>query len=124
MTDSIPPAPRPPVTTERKDAEAVAPSRHDTGEVPVTVGEMRKAFTKNEIFTVLVAITAAAIGLLGAYEVFLSKAAQAGERKAAEVSKRMDGIELDMRELYHAFMYGKRSERLERPPMSKGDAGP
>lgn len=117
-------SPQPPVSAERTDDEAKAESaRHDTAEIPVTVGDMRKAFRINELWTVLVAIAAAGAAVLGAYRVFISEARAAGVETASSIERRMDVVEaaqkdvqLDMRSLYRAVLTGQRQERLEKAP--------
>src|SRR6185369_2315182 len=113
----------PPKTVERRDDEAADAPRHDTAEMPVTKAVMRSALRVNEVWTVIVAIATAAGALLAGYALFISKAEAAGEKAAAEVSKRQDKLEAaqsdiraDVRELYKAVVYGRRSERLEAPP--------
>lgn len=106
------------------------PPRHDTGEVPVTKGEMKKALTRNEIWTFIVAVATAAAALLGGYTLFIDKAEAAGRKEAAEARKEAhaaleqgNDLKQDMRDLYKAVMYGKKSERLEAPPTAR-DGGP
>jgi hypothetical protein len=100
---------------------------------PVTKGDLKKSLRLNEVWTVLVAVATAAAALLGGYALFISKAEAAGQEAAKKVAERQDKLEesqkevkLDMRDLYKAVMYGKRSERLERPPVDlpARDAGP
>lgn len=65
-----------PVAAERKDPESRAGDapRHDTAEMPVTRGVMRRAFRINEVFTFLVAATTAMGAVFGAYKLLLSEA--------------------------------------------------
>lgn len=128
-------AAEPPVTVERKDAEAVAPSRHDTGETPVTVGVMRRAFRINEIWTVMVAFFVATAAVFGAYKVLLGEAQAAGAEAAAKVETRVLALEQgqrqsredvhelakDIRELYRVVPRVRDSKRLEQP---LADGGP
>lgn len=109
-----------PKAVERRDDEASDPPRHDTAEMPVTKAVMRSALRVNEVWTVIVAIATAAGALLAGYALFISKAEAAGEKAAEAVSVRQTALEqsqkdvkLDMRDLYRAVMYGKRSKRLE-----------
>lgn len=115
--------PSPPETTERKDDEAkAAEQRHDTGEQPVTMGVMRKAFRINEIWTFLVACAVAIAAVLGAYRYVLSEAAAAGKGPVEGLEKRVGALELeqpeirkDVRSLYRAVLTGQRQDRLEQP---------
>lgn len=121
MTPPVAPTPQPPSNP---------PDRHDTAEVPVTKGEMKKAFKVNEIWTVLVAAATAGAALLGAYTLFIDKAEAAGRKEAAEAVKEAreakeiakaalaqgDEIQKDTRALYRATLYRERQERLEQPP--------
>lgn len=117
--------PKPPVAAQRKDAEAEAGEalRHDTQELPVLRKDMKRAFRFNEVYTVIVAVVTAAVAVLVGYKVFVSEARAAGAEEAEKAKKTADAalkqgdeLAVDMRELYKAFMYGKKSERLEQPP--------
>jgi uncharacterized oligopeptide transporter (OPT) family protein len=115
-----PPAPSP---------QLPEPSRHDTAEVPVTKGEMKKAFTLNEIWTVIVAFATAGAALIGGYALFIEKAEAAGRKAAESVAEELAKVKADqsetredMRALYRAVMYRQPQERLERPVAK--DAGP
>jgi hypothetical protein len=133
----------PPQSTQRQDAHAGddpnadEPKTDPAMRLPVSKKEMRKAFKINEIWTFVVAVATAGAALLTGYALFISKAEAAGEKKAesvakelVETNKRMDKVEaqqaevrLDMRDLYKATLYGKRSERLEKPPEETKDGG-
>lgn len=112
-----------PKTTERLDDESKADApRHDTAEVPVTMGVMRRAFRINEVFTFLVAVGAAIAAVLGVYRLVLSEAAAAGRDATSSFEKRVTALELeqpeirkDVRSLYRAVLTGQRQDRLEQP---------
>lgn len=70
------PSPRPPSNPDE---------RHDTGEHPVTKGEMRRAFRLNEIWTALVAVGVAMSAVFGLYRLALSEARAEG-REGAEIA--------------------------------------
>lgn len=120
-----------PETTERHDAEAEAGEapRHDTHELPVTMGTMQKAFRLNEIWTFIVAVATAGAALLGSYTLFIDKAEAAGRKEAETVKEEVrqlreevqamkdDNGELkkDVRALYRAVMTRQPQDRLEKP---------
>lgn len=123
MADVTPPAASPQVPRDESP-------RHDTAEVPVTTGVMRRAFRLNEIYTLIVAVLASGAALLGGYRVFISEARAAGKEEAAAVEKRTTALEggqtemqKDVRALYFVILTGKKSERLEQP-LPLRDGGP
>jgi hypothetical protein len=111
--------------------------RHDTRDMPVTRGAMRKAFRINEVFTFLVAALTAIAAVFGAYKLLLNEAAAAGERASGPLIKRVETLEqndkqrsedihevqTDIRALYKAVMTKQPQERLEKPAPAK-DGGP
>lgn len=120
MTQPPAPSPRHPTPDDR----------HDTAEMPVTMGTMRRAFRINEIWTFLVACAVAAGAVLSAYRYVISEAEAAGRKGATDVEKRVAALEgelpevrKDVRALYNTVLTGRRQERLERPLPEK-DGGP
>ena len=119
MTPPPAPSPQPP-----KDE-----TRHDTAEMPVTVGTMRRAFRINEVFTFAVAAMTAIAAVFGAYRLLLSEAEAAGAKGADKVAERVLTLEQqrrhdrddvhelqrDIRELYRVMPRVRDSARLERP---------
>ena len=110
------------------------PDRHDTAEMPVTKGEMRRSFRINEVFTFVVAALTAIGAVFGAYRLLLSEAEAAGEKGAARAEQRivtleqqrrqdrddMHELQKDIRELYRVMPRVRDSARLEKP---LGDGG-
>lgn len=110
--------------------DTASSSPRDTLEMPVSKKDMKKAFRFNEIYTVVVAVVTAAVAVIVGYRVFISEAKAAGKEAAQVVAERQDKLEtkqtevqLDMRDLYKAVMYGRRSERLEREPVENPKDG-
>ena len=102
----------PPTTTERRDDEARNPSTHDTGEHPVTRGEMRRSFRVNEIWTFLVACGVAMAAVMGVYRLAISEAAAAGREAAEPVIQRV--AVLEQQRLTDRAEQSARLDRIER----------
>lgn len=100
------------------------PPRHDSREMPVTKGEMRRSFRLNEVYTLLVAVATAAAALLGAYRLYVSEARAAGAEEAARVQLRVDAtqVKADATQRELERYQGEVSARLSRVEAAADDA--